>query len=272
MSNDASRINKISNKWIPIMFESFENIYLEIKDADVISTNERFNEFLLNRIFRGIIIHSYRRQYGNDINSLTKVSCASVALEAKMSENRIDNRKILDSVLTNGLWNRIDLKMMQHMCGSDLNNISLMKLLILTFKFLVECETSLNDVIKCINCLEYSKNERNDRTFLLNSELNKCGSDFRDATNDILANNRRLSMDGTDDLIATEKISVLLHGNSNINARIKLAHKNGISCTHRHLCRELASGLAKLIHSASQMHIPSQQKNKNHQATNKQQN
>ena len=131
----------------------------------------KYVKFVFNRLFRAICVHSYAMIEGHNnyvgmmddsVNVNVSLSMPRIVMNDSSSskqlqkEQRKRNDKINNQVLTQFVSEtreEFSVKTMLTMISdipSDASDFEAMRLLILTAKFLVECETSFDLNIKCI--------------------------------------------------------------------------------------------------------------------------
>ena len=104
------------------------------------------NESISNTSLSPVITRAH-----NHLNTLTDTETQRIA---EATEFEIFKQRI---------WEQTDIKIIELLTSQKINNLSVMRLIVLTINFLVERKTSLNDTIGCIHEPSMTSNKSNDR-------------------------------------------------------------------------------------------------------------
>ena len=150
-------------------------------------------------------------------------------------------------------WKKLDHKAIVSMCDGidDIKDFTLMRLLILTMKFMVECESSLNTNIKCVDYQPIAHNNKNiTKQILLNEmKMNGIYQKYLSMQKNILnvyKSKRNQSMGKKTKLTKYEIACIMLWTCGDICNKIKPSHRKGNSCKYRYFCQQIMFGLKKL--------------------------
>ena len=150
---DNKRIKQV-RKTVEIMFHSLREIYCPQK------AQESESDFLVNRLFKAILTHNNH----NEDKIKPILITMKLPLYAKQNMNASNQTKdVVDDydigaptrpIFKHEIWQPLNRKLLSKMFnnnGDDVEDLTLMRMLILTVNFMVESEATLKTNIKCIN-------------------------------------------------------------------------------------------------------------------------
>ena len=242
---------------VKIMFSSLENLYTQCKNNNEIK-NESIIEFILNRLMKAIMIHNYYDP--NDTKQIV-VSAQLYAREKRNDDNKENDKllsdektsEILENTLKeqfkNQIWRKIDRKLMSIMCGysDDLENLTLMRMLIITVNFMVESEATLKTNVKCIHYNHHAtQQEQLINEMKINGIYNEYKKFEQSGKYDTLYNKNRNQAMAENKLSKTEIACVFLFTRTSISNQVKSAHRRGETCLYRCFSQQVVNSLKKL--------------------------
>ena len=226
--------------------------------------SSRYVKFVFNRLFRAICVHSYAMIDGyNDyvgmmdysVNVNVSLSMPRIVMndnstrssKQSQKEERKRNDKINNQVLKQfGSETRqeFSVKTMLTMISdirSDASDFDAMRLLIITMKFLIECETSFDLNIKCIKPYTL-KNIINHKKFRDIQYIQRLANETKG-----IYESPRNYVGKQKKLLTKEMIEAIrLYTIEPVCRHMKKAHFNADTCQYRDLCQYVLLGLKRL--------------------------
>ena len=295
-SKHPTRVAKVK-QWVTIMFDCFHPIYQETmakskridssddnvrkagqesEESRAESSENKLEDFVLNALFRAIMIHSFRNKCDNDNKPPTLTLNLRKIVESSDNKSKCtykvfdDNRNptfkqeeidcwnetaIIASLNDIAIGDAFDIQAIEQMSGQKLKDFMLMRLLVLTMNFMVECETILDMKIKCIDhdvqMTNFQRLEKEFKQQGLHSNLVQFLKDNSKNIKTIYESKRNQNMK-QNRLCPCEIRAIRLFTDDQICTKIKEAHRQGISCHFRNTCKLIYSGLFKLRHFDSE--------------------
>ena len=253
-TSDNARKNKIYNL-ISIMFDGWKSLYQKYCVANKAVINETFEKFIVNRLLRAVMLHNY---YHNSVSNDSKQNKKQLVFTMKLA-NEFDSddidatdskcQEIADNSLRqqflNEMWKKVDRKAMCLMCNEndDIENFKLMRLLVVTCNFMVECQGTLQTDIKCVN---YDHQQSDEKRLICELKQNMLDENYDQIQPvvDLLYSRAR---NNNGKLLNRLEISCIrMLSSTQVNDRIKPCHRRGETCKWRYFSSHVISGLRKL--------------------------
>ena len=165
----------------------------------------------------------------------------------------------------NEIWKQVDARLFETMCNNldNIENFKLMRLIIITANFMVECESKFDTNIKCSNYWELKTNEERLFNEMKNNGIYNIYESKIDIIEERYESDRNKAMENINDKNGNEKESksgeiictkltkeeigcILLWTMDNICSEIKQYHRKGRTCKYRYFCSFIMSALEKL--------------------------
>ena len=260
LKNILSNLDSIDNgertKRVRRVAETMLHSLKEIYDASTNTqqTQEPMSHFILNRLFKAILIH----------NNFNEDEVRPISFQVKLPQFTKQNCNASDSsealmraAFKHEIWQQVDKHLISVLFNKngDVEDLTLMRMLILTVNFMVESEATLNTNIKCINFDEKeTDDQRLDNEIKTNGLYNDMDCNARKKVNMLsriveqLYNDKRNVQMGVKMLTRNEITCIYLITRENVNKQVKSAHRRGETCKYRCLSYHIISGLSKLKH------------------------
>ena len=247
---------------VQIMFSSFETLYLECKHNNQIK-NETLTYFILNRLMKAIMIHNYY-----DPNDAKQIVIATELCLYEKKSNQNDQQLLSDEktseIVENGLkeqfknqiWRKIDRKLLSVICDNldDLENLTLMRLLIITINFIVESEATLKTNIQCMH---YNNRAKEEEQLINEMKINKMYDEYKkfqqSGKYDTLYDKNRNQAMAENMLTKMEIACIFLLTRTPISNQVKSAHRRGETCLYRCFSQQVINALTKLKYFDKQL-------------------
>ena len=250
-SKQPRRMHKI-HYWVMAMFyDIFSKQWSQLNQTCKVNPIQ----YILNRCFRAIIIHSYRN--GSDMkNDFTKRKM-SLIVQTSLKKTLNGNGNELSDILHSDIFNQFDQQAIESISGHNISEFTAMKLILLAMSFLNECHSTLDMNLKCI---DISRRAVTFRAFNFEHELIKHGFlnhviQMQPTIDQLHQSKRNKSMIGGNKLTKSELTAIRLWTIEQINQKVKQYHFKGNSCEFREFSLELMRGLKKLKKYDSQFDI-----------------
>ena len=197
-------------------------------------------------------IEAFLDQHKNDIGALQRPTVRKAIKSLRITGNDSKDEQKSDSIakkqFVNDILEQLDYEALVSMCDGvdDIRDFTLMRLLILTMNFMVECESTLKGSIKCIN---YQPNIQKPKEILLNEmKINGIYQSYLSIQNEVSKyfNSKRNQSMGKHKLTKYEISCIRLWTQEDVCSKIKSSHRKGNSCQYRYFCQQILFGLKKL--------------------------
>ena len=240
-SQEEERISKIK-LWVIQMFGCLSKVYLRASNRSTSSETIRLCDFVLHCVFHLIIIY-HSNNAASTLKSLVK---HLFGLKNDLDFEDSDSDFDYDSIQNDSIFETIiiDFKKIETMTKSSIADFTLMRLLVLTVPFLVECQTSM-DVESNISCIwnnQTISDELTNHSDELALRLKKIEPEI-----DRIYRCKRNKPNGKDYMLSKEEVlAIRILTDEECCSAVKSCHKSGNSCAFRIISSYVMSGLSKL--------------------------
>ena len=266
VKSDQDRKFKI-RAMIGVMFHNFKTEFFEnAQYTSLINKHyDTWDTFLFSAVLKAIMIHNYSNASvgTSNIHSANNVMFKAITLvvsdvrkyleqlqtsnaasgaESQPSHNDDVTEELHKAQFCRAVWKHIDNAMLVLLANDNMSNITLMRLLIITMNFIVECESSFDTHVKC---LDFNPNEKTKQKLLKELQKFKIDTLWKQNQSSVSKIHKNPKLNAAK--LSRKEISCLkLWTNENACNIIKQRHRRGETCHFRNVSEQINKALTKL--------------------------